>query len=59
MQKFWSNRGENLMANLIVSTGSKNGKKRNNCMNLVLLVRLLQNYVRAHTIEEEHYPTEF
>lgn len=47
------------MANLIVSTGSKNGKKRNNCMNLVLLVRLLQNYVRAHTIEEEHYPTEF
>ena len=43
------------MKNLIVHAGSKTGKKRNNCMSLVHLVRPLQNTFRKHKTEEEHY----
>lgn len=43
------------MKHLIVYAGSKTGKKRNNCMSLVHLVRLLQNTFRTHKTGEEHY----
>ena len=43
------------MKHLIVYAGSKTGKKRNNCMSLVHLVRPLQNTFRTHKTGEEHY----
>ena len=44
-----------LMFSMTTSAGIRTGKKRNNCIRLVHLVRALQNIVRTHKIEEEHY----
>ena len=44
-----------LMFSMTTSAGIRTGKKRNNCIRLVHLVRPLQNYVRTHVTEEEHY----
>lgn len=46
---------EKLMFSMKTPASVRPGKKRNNCIRLVHLVRPLQKYVRLHMIEEEHY----